>query len=256
MERNGETTFGDVDMNRGIVPFDYTSASELDLTLPSLNNSLLKSKVEKSIKNAWMAGAILDNFGRLWINSRYLHTIIRTSQPNAAYLIGGLSQYEKFTSGSETYIDGSAVFYLIDKNLQSARGIAREHYIRLSELIYRSIRDSDVARLRRAEFYEHLDRVISQLKQKRISEFQIAYDELTGENLDFSTAEFSHICSVSLYPELSGIIENGLIVNRSTHRHITSNRINDAEELMALCELEGWSRDWYHAHSSMLQLLR
>lgn len=242
-------------MNTGITIFGHTQACDLELTLPSLNNPFLKARVETAIKNAWLAGAILDGAGRVWVNSKYLHVIIRTSVANAAYIIGGLMNHEKYLNGHDTYINGSTVFYLIDRNLQSARGIARENYIRLSELIYRAIRDSDVARLKRAEFYEHISRVISQLKNKRICDYRITSDELTGVPLNKATAEFSHICSVSLYPQLAAILENGLIVNKDTHDIITANSINDGEELLALCEAYGWNTDWYVHHNEMLRLL-
>jgi hypothetical protein len=40
---------------------------------------------------------------------------------------------------------------------------------------------------------------------------------------------------------LAGLLENGLIINKTTHEKITQLRINDENELLQLCELEGWS---------------
>ena len=102
----------------------------------------------------------------------------------------------------------------MDYNIQNARSLQRENYIRFSELFYRAIRDCSRARELRAEFYEHLNRTIGYLKQRRINQLKIENDELTGEPLHPKSCEFSHIRSVSLFPELSGLLENGLIVNK------------------------------------------
>jgi len=57
----------------------------------------------------------------------------------------------------------------------------------------------------RAEFYEHLNRTIGYLKQRRINQLEIKQDELTGDPLHLKSCEFSHIRSVSLFPELAGL---------------------------------------------------
>ena len=67
---------------------------------------------------------------------------------------------------------------------------------------------------------KYIDRTISALKQKRIKAFTLQYDELTGEILEYQSCEFSHIRSVSLFPQFASLIENGLIVNKKTHEEI------------------------------------
>ena len=120
-----------------------------------------------------------------------------------------------------------------------------------SQLFYRAIRDCDHAKVLRYEFYEHLKRIIGSLKQKRINQFEIKRDELTGNPLHLKSCEFSHIRSVSLFPELAGFLENGLIINKTTHDKITSFRINDENELLQLCEQEGWSTDWHEGFKAL-----
>ena len=63
--------------------------------------------------------------------------------------------------------------------------------------------------------------------------------------LDNKNSDFSHIRSFSLYPHLADNIKNGLIVNKSTHKIITEENINDEDELYALCEKKGWTTNWY-----------
>ncbi|MNR27656.1 hypothetical protein D3C85_1449370 [compost metagenome] len=139
---------------------------------------------------------------------------------------------------------------MLDFNIQNARSLQRENYIRYSELFYKAIRDCSRARELRAEFYEHLNRSIGRLKQQRLG--VSCLDELTGEFLDIPSCEFSHIRSVSLYPELAGLVENGLLVNKATHREITRNSINDERELLQLCQLNGWNTNWYNNYTLII----
>ncbi len=81
-----------------------------------------------------------------------------------------------------------------------------------------------------------------------MSALTLQYDELTGEILEYQSCEFSHIRSVSLFPQFASLIENGLIVNKKTHEEITKYNINDEHELYNLCELKGWSLEWYEGY--------
>ena len=103
------------------------------------------------------------------------------------------------------------------------------------------------------QIYEYIKNIVRTLKNKRITEYQIDFDELTGEPLHGSTAEFSHIRSVSLFPSLASHLDNGLVVNKSTHRIITANNINDENELLDLCDLNDWDTSWYHEYNNYVQ---
>lgn len=76
------------------------------------------------------------------------------------------------------------------------------------------IRDSDKAEVMRARYYEDLTDKKNKLKVQRIKKYKIVIDELTGANLKTQTAEFSHIRSVAIYPDLQLELDNGLIVNK------------------------------------------
>lgn len=233
-------------MKNHLVPYYFENA--LGNYNPPNGNGLnyLNDNTKTAIQNAWDEFAFIDNIGRVWIISDKLHVILRTNPENAKYIVGGISDYDKYIDAGNLYIRGNAVFNILDYNIQNARGMQRENYLRFSELFYRAIRDCSRARELRAEFYDHIKNILPSLKQKRLNTFNIQRDELTGENICFQTCEFSHIRSVSLYPELSSLIENGLIVNKITHNLITTNNINDEEELKAFSNLQGWSIEWYN----------
>ncbi|ACI51387.1 hypothetical protein Gdia_1609 [Gluconacetobacter diazotrophicus PA1 5] len=232
-------------MSNPIVPYSFTSPAG-DYSIPRIQNDLLNQSTINSIKNAWDSAAIIDSSGRVWINSQYMHTILRTTPQNSRYLIGGIDDSNKHIDGDYLFVRGSSILEILDVNIQCARGLARENYLRVSEAFYRAIRDCDKARITRAEFYEHLMTVKQRLKQQRIS--MSCIDELDGSPLDIASCEFSHIRSVAIYPHLSGLIGNGLIVNKETHNIITNNGINDEHELLELCQNLGWNTDWYSVY--------
>jgi hypothetical protein len=232
-------------MNYPLIPYQFETVLKKFTVPNSKHLTYLDNRTKVAIANAWEKFTVLDNYGRVWINSKKVHILLRTNRDNAKYIIGGVPDSDKYRDGKELYIRGSSIYQILDYNIQNARSLQRENYIRFSELFYQAIRDCSRARELRAEFYEHLNRTIGYLKQRRINKFKLEYDELTGKPLNLKSCEFSHIRSVSLFPELAGLLENGLIINKITHDKITQFSINDENELLELCELEGWSTNWY-----------
>ena len=91
-----------------------------------------------------------------------------------------------------------------------------------------------------------LDNLPKQFKfTSLINKEDIKNDELTNEPLKVRSAEFSHIRSVAMYKFISDSIDNGLIVNKETHKIITAEGVNDENELLNLCQNRNWSVDWY-----------
>jgi hypothetical protein len=239
-------------MKYQLIPYQFEAVLEKFPVPSSEHLPYLDERTKISIANAWENFTVLDNYGRVWIISEKVHVLLRTNRDNAKYIIGGVPDDDKYRDGENLYIRGSTIYQILDYNIQNARSLQRENYIRFSELFYRAIRDCSRARELRAEFYEHLRVTVGYLKQKRINQLKIENDELTGELLDLKTCEFSHICSVSLFPELAGLLDNGLILNKTTHEKITQYRINDEKELLQLCEIEGWSKDWFDDYKNLL----
>lgn len=240
-------------MSRSIIPFNYEEIHG-QYASPEYQNGILDERTITAIKNAWNNFSIIDQYGRIWINSEGVHIVLRTTKDNASYLIAGLPNDQRFHNGNNLFIKGESICYLLDSNIQNARSILRENYIKYSQLLYIAIRDCSRARELRAERYEYLRKVIKTLKLKRINLYSITKDELTGDNLHASTAEFSHIRSVALFPHLASFVENGLILNNRTHKEITSNSINDERELFQLCNHKGWNTDWYHRYLGFIQV--
>lgn len=235
-------------MSNRLIPFDQPSIKG-NYNQPSVQNDKLTQSTVNSIVNAWDNHTVLDDYGRPWINSDGIHTVLRTNKDNAAYLVGGLANDQKYQDGCNLFVRGEAVCYLLDSTILNARSMLRENYVKYSQLLYIAIRDCSRARELRGEHYEYIKKQIKTLKRKRINEYQIDFDELTNELLQGATAEFSHIRSVSIFPEWASHMNNGLIVNKNTHKVITQNGVNDENELLSLCELQDWDTSWYHEFS-------
>lgn len=241
-------------MSRGIIPFDQRPIHGA-YDVPNLNSNKLSSSAVQGIINAWNNNTVIDGYGRPWIKSDSVHVVLRTNTDNAAYLVGGLSSEYKYRDVSGLYIRGDGICLLLDSSILNARSMLRENYVKYSQLLYIAIRDCSRARELRGEHYEFIKKIIRTLKNKRINDYKIDFDELTDEPLHGASAEFSHIRSVSIYPELASHMENGPIVNQNTHKIITQNGINDENELLELCDLNGWDTSWYHAYDNYLKQL-
>lgn len=71
-------------------------------------------------------------------------------------------------------------------------------------------------------------------------------DELTGEQLDYTTCHFSHIIGKAARPDLAIFIENGLLVSPETHKIITKKGVLNDDGLLRLCKTLEWNTDWYN----------
>lgn len=233
--------------------YQFESAVGSFKTPIEYNKTYLNERTKVAIVNAWKQCSVLNSNGEIWLLSEKIHILLRTNKANANYIISDIPDEDKLLNGNKLYIRGTVINKILDESIQNARSLQRENYIRFSELFYRAIRDCDRARLLRAEFYEDTGKTKASLKQKKIKMFNILNDELTGEPLDYQKCEFSHIRSVSLFPELSGLLENGLIVNKKTHTEITKNGINDEKELLQLCKLNNWSIDWFFKYKKLIE---
>ena len=116
-----------------------------------------------------------------------------------------------------------------------------------SEQFYNAIDRCETVRAIRLEYDSQKVDARKSLKPKRRRKYKIKFDELTGAPLK-RNAEFSHIRSYSMYKHLSDNIDNGLLVNKEIHQLITERGINDENQLLALCQEQGWKTDWYETY--------
>ncbi len=234
--------------------YQFESAVGSFKTPVEYNKTYLNERTKVAIVNAWEQCSVLNYDGKVWLLSEKIHILLRTNKANANYIIADILDENKYLNGNKLYIRGTVISKILDESIQNAGSLQRENYIRFSELFYHAIRNCSRARELRAEFYEYLKTIIGSLKQKRIKMFNIVKDELTGEFLHKQTSEFSHIRSVSLFPQLASLVENGLIVNKNTHKEITNFKINDEDELLELCKSKNWSTLWYSNYKLIGQL--
>lgn len=217
------------------------------------HNEISNQRVVEQIRKAWTEGGGIDDFGTIWVDIRFLHTILRTTRIKANRMYNNAPDRFKRIINGKRYLNGAAVIGMLGDERTTSATRTRYDYLGVSMDSYRDIdRSSDVGELRDRV---RADRAKKQrnLKKDRKKRFGVTKDELTGEPLDDRTSEFSHIRSFSCYPELGLCVENGLLVNKTTHEVITALGISDEDELFRLCREKGWSTEWYGAYKEWLK---
>ncbi|MDY4815422.1 MAG: hypothetical protein SO274_07500 [Turicibacter bilis] len=191
---------------------------------------------------------MIDEKGWMWVKKNKLHSILRTNKANAQFLVMKMSDEFKCNFNGETYIRGYKVLELLAKTIEENGAGKKGLNLEASKQFYDAINTCESVKLQRLQYDYTLNEARKKLKKQRRKKYKIEHDELTGEPLVVRTCEFSHIRSQSMYREISDHIENGLIVNKETHRLITERGVNDENQLLALCQEQGWKTDWYEVY--------
>jgi hypothetical protein len=228
----------------------HSSAKELGINFPAPASGL-DLPTAKSIYNAWMNTAIIDNYGMVWVLPNSLAQILRTSKPNAKHIVDKIGRQYKSKGIGGTYLHYAEVNKRLSEIILLAGSIKRESYAEYSESIGMAIRNSAKAKFQRAQTYESLKDAKKKLRQQRVSWLKIGCDELTGTPLT-ACSQFSHIRSCAIYPQLTICVWNGLVVNKDIHQIITDAYVNDEHELYDLCRKQEWSTKWYDDYISQL----
>lgn len=228
---------------KDLVPFNY-HITDINLTLPETPHNRDKRTCTR-VKNAWVNFTHMDDEGVIWVDVQRVSDILRTTDDKVRYEIGNLREEDVKRYGERLFIKGYKLSSLLDEYIQKEKPSKRKDYLLYSERIYKEIRDCETAEILRIKYIDNIAEERKKLKKLRIKKYNVKVDELTGEKLRVKTAEFSHIRSASIFKELALELENGLIVNKETHKIITMQGICDERELLNLCKEKGWNMDWY-----------
>lgn len=221
---------------------------DINYKMPERAKELDKTTVKK-ITNAINRGKP-DSRGLIWINCSTLHTVLRVkTKVDARYLLETIDKKYKTTYEGEEYVLWSSIISIVEKRREEN---PKNRYLSLVMDILNEINECDEIQLLRLKAKNLMEQRVKKLKNKRIRSYKLKEDELTNDTLDKKKAEFSHIRSVAMFPELAEMMWNGLIVNKDTHFIITQIGINDEEELYKLCYEKGWNTDWYKTYKEKL----
>ena len=168
---------------------------------------------------------------------------------DARYLLETIDKKYKTTYEGEEYVLWSSIISIVERRREEN---PKNRYLSLVMDILNEINESDEIQLLRLRAKNLMEQRVKKLKNKRIRSYKLKDDELTNDPLDKKKAEFSHIRSVAMFPELAEMLWNGLIVNKDTHFIITQVGINDEEELYKLCYEKGWNTAWYKTYKEKL----
>lgn len=238
--------------NTSLVPFN-NHVADMSVGIPDNPKGSYKATCTQ-IKNAWVNFTHIDDEGVIWVDIERIHSILRTNKVIAKYKLKDIEDKDILRYGKKVYVKAYQIRNLIDSAIQIEKIGKKKEYLRYSEQIYMAIRDCDTAEIIREKYNSLMESERRKLKNKRIREYKIKNDELTGDRLEKETAEFSHIRSYAIFREVATNIENGLIVNKETHSIITKRGINDEIELYDLCIEKNWSTDWYLKYKNYFNL--
>ena len=253
-------------MNRSITPKQISQSSnklpsifayqvkDIDYLIPTLFNGGAKKEFT-SIKNACNS-SVCDEKGNVFIDSKYLDRVLRTKKFVVREIIQLMSDDEKVYSDGRTFVRLGEVMKFITKRLEKLPSGKTRNYLLLVEEFLLNIRDSDKFVNIRNEIASDYKLETTKLKNKRKRKLKndgikSFLDELTGKKL-IRGSEFSHIRAKSVYPDLSLNIDNGLLVNKETHELITSLMIVTEDELLKLCNEQGWKTRWYKVFKNLV----
>jgi len=230
----------------------FGESQSLDKTLVDDIPDLLDRRSAMRSFNAWQSASLVDGIGQVWLKADDLPAIWRTDSGTAQFFVGSVHPNDKANFNGQECIKYSTVIFRLNEILQGPVSHKRREYLRFSEQIGQSVRDSDPVEVIRLRHREFIDGVRRELKNKRCQQYSITHDELTGELLINSTSEFHHVRRQSVYPELISMLWNGLVVNKQTHDIITSKNCSDECDLKSLCDQFNWNTSWFSNYQSSL----
>lgn len=224
--------------------------NKINFNMPKKAEELNKITVKK-INNALCSGFV-DTRGIVWFDCNKLHTILRVkTKKDATFLLETIDDKYKVNYNNVTYVIWSKLVSIIADRIEHN---PKNQYLQLVFNMLDEINNSNDVKILQFKAKEVQSKNIKKLKKTRIKQFKIIRDELTNEKLNKTTAEFSHIRSVNMFPLLSEFVWNGLIVNKKTHSIITAESINNEDELYSLCYNKGWNIKWYNEYKQNLKL--
>ncbi|MDC0801781.1 hypothetical protein POG14_06250 [Clostridium paraputrificum] len=233
--------------NKSLIVFN-SDIKDINYKMPERAKDLDKTTVKKII-NAINRGKP-DSRGLIWIKCSTLHTVLRVkTKVDARYLLETIDKKYKTTYEGEEYVLWSSIISIVERRREEN---PKNRYLSLVMDILNEINECDEIQLLRLKAKNLMEQRVKKLKNKRIRSYKLKDDELTNDPLDKKKAEFSHIRSVAMFPELAEMLWNGLIVNKDTHFIITQVGINDEEELYKLCYEKGWNTAWYKTYKEKL----
>lgn len=198
-----------------------------------------------SIKNAWQKYAVIDNVGCVWVQTKGLKSILRLGRNYKEFILFNISENHKRNIEGKPYVRVDAIGAELISNISSHQyELSKRNYSKYSLEILKALNENPLLDSIRENQRQLFLKSKNKLKQKRINEFGLINDELTGEKLEIRKCEFSHIRSIASYPDLALYTWNGLIVNQQTHSLITHSNVDNEESLQRLCYIHNWRKSW------------
>lgn len=186
----------------------------------------------------------------LYIKISELSNLLRTGNSGADNYMWqyGISGYSSpsipHTLGNDICITGPDFFGLLDARIQLTVGRINI-YLKYVRALYLAITVLPIFNDLRSAFVGDIDNQRSQLKEQRISKYDIRQCEFTGRTFNSSSeVQFAHVDSVATSPLQALNINNGVIIFKCIHAELTKLGIHDFAGMYDYCQRNSYSTVW------------
>lgn len=203
----------------------------------------LNKITEKKIINALEKG-IIDSFGRIVFPKETLITLLAlNNKRKIEYIVDGLRESDIVVLENKTCIDSAELIKMLIQ--RKRKNIHQENFKAIYEVLCK-IQDDPVVKYECSKHQGEINNLIKNLKSKKIKEFKICFDELTGKKLK-RNSEFHHIREKGIAgnEKYQLNIKLGVIINQDIHKDITKKGIDNEKKLLVYCKANKYKIDWY-----------
>ena len=209
------------------------TAGNINYTKPERTNKLVPAKKYDEIDDTVESNVAVTNAGTTIVNEEALSKLLGESKKDTRYITDNkIPDSDKVEINGKKYIKAPAV---IKENLSryeehpNAEKRATNLY---SATTLKNIMESSDVKAQKGDFEDYAQKQEKQLGDKRIKQYGITCDEVTGAPLN-QTKDFHHKNKKTIHtdPEQRLDPNKGVIVNQDTHRKIHKQNINDEKQL-------------------------
>lgn len=210
------------------------------------------SRTLSEITNAAVSDLTIDRYGQIWFHTKKIDKLLRCSADDKMYIIRKHA-HELLEVNEEIFIKISELSKIIKDRIPLARNYSHRQYLIVSDQCLSLLLTDGEIESYFSSILEVKNKKIKSLKHRRIKEFNITTDELTGEQLILRESDFAHILKKNIHSIYADSIYSGLVVNSSTHEILTRHNIQDHHQLKKICIENDWATDWYAPLIEFLQ---
>lgn len=217
-----------------------TPAADLDLIFPKPPVYIPAEYAKKTYKAIESGGYCMED-GKTGISKDSLAQILDTDKKGVNIFVENLIGTDEIKCiNGEIVVSTPKIKEELSRRIEQHRTDMERQNLQFNDSAVNALRDCQEAERRRSRAEDIKREELPKLKAKRIKEYNITSDELTGEPL-LDNAAAHHITRKEDNPDCATDLEHNIkIVNESTHRKIHQENAETPKKLEELCKQNGW----------------